>query len=139
MTTVPTKFIKMWCMTYFECIHCISDDKKLSEYGICENCKIHVITKTHPASVTVEAPVYAVDDFWKTLESILLKQYATPDVQKIMKQYQKVCIIHCHFFVTLLALLVRHFFSVLAKDFDHCFWYDIFGIYRTKKCNIFIL
>lgn len=67
----------------------LSNDKKLSEYGICENCKIHVITKAQPAPVTVEAPVYAVDDFWKTLESILLKQYATPDVQKIMKQYQK--------------------------------------------------
>ena len=37
-----------------------------------------------------ELPKYTADDFWETLEKILLRQHSAENVKKIMQQYHTV-------------------------------------------------
>lgn len=74
----------------------------MSYYKISDDAKLHVVIskgvkRENPVQPPSEiarqqptAPKYQPDDFWNKLEEILLKQYDTNTVQKIIQQFRTV-------------------------------------------------
>jgi len=71
----------------------LADDKQLSDYGIVTGSKLNlvVVKKSPPegGESSKSAPKYSVDDFWITLEKVLLKRFSPEDASNVLQQYKR--------------------------------------------------
>lgn len=66
----------------------LSDDKSLSSYGIVDGSKIHLVVKKETIGSDKAGPAYHIDDFWKSLRTVLSKTYNEREVENIVQQYE---------------------------------------------------
>ena len=67
----------------------------MSDYDITDHSKLHlVVKKSDETKLKItqvdQTPKYAADDFWFSLENILMKQYDAMNTHLIMQQYRAV-------------------------------------------------
>jgi len=82
----------------------LGDEKQLSEYGITTGCKLNLVVKKNPTTVSDSASAsttnashpgssketrsYDIEDFWKTLETVLSKRFSKMETGNILQQYR---------------------------------------------------
>merc|ERR1712147_136159 len=80
----------------------LNDDKLLSEYGISNGSKVNLVvvkknTNTATSSQSTSSgsskrsvPTYSVEEFWVTLEKVLLKRFTKDEADAVLQQYRRV-------------------------------------------------
>merc|ERR1712179_553248 len=79
----------------------LNDDKLLFEYGITDGSKVNlvVVKKSTSTATTSQStasgsskrsvPTYSVEEFWVTLEKVLLKRFTNDEADGVMQQYRR--------------------------------------------------